>query len=376
MSRLALSFLACLATAVAASGADSAATVRVMSFNIRYDTAKDGDNAWDKRKAFLAETIAAFNPDLLGTQETLADQRDFLAGKLTGYAVFAAGRDDGKDAGEMAAVFYRKDRFEKLDSGHFWFSETPDRPGSKGWDSLLPRVATWVKLRDRTAPDGKPVLFLNAHLDHRGVKARLESARLIRTKVSELARLTGLHGKFGKAIDHDGGGYGQAVLSRFPLDAGTVHPLPGMPKRETRIAFEVRLTIDGRDRSESACPLAHGSGRSFWQCNAVPRVSGAVAVRHSRTAGGGCQNLLPDPGPNLCPGICLYPLHGIMLRVSAAGAWHAGGRLATHWAPGAVADGVATRCNTLARGIRTIGRVRGVCSCPTGTGPPGEPAGT
>src|SRR5947209_8141780 len=75
--------------------------VRVMSYNIRYANASDGENIWDKRKDFLAETIRAFDPDLLGTQETLARQRDDLAARLDGYAIFAAGRDDGREAGEM-----------------------------------------------------------------------------------------------------------------------------------------------------------------------------------------------------------------------------------------------------------------------------------
>lgn len=180
-------FVVTLALAASAGpAADAPAPVRVMSFNVRYGTARDGANHWDRRKDFLAATVAAFDPDLLGTQETLAFQRDFLAAKLKGYAAFGAGRDDGKDAGEMAALFYRTTRFERLAGGHFWLSETPDVPGSKGWDAALPRIATWVKLKDRTAPTGPPVLFLNAHLDHKGAKARRESARLIRAKAAEL----------------------------------------------------------------------------------------------------------------------------------------------------------------------------------------------
>src|SRR3954454_13481460 len=103
--------------------------VRVMSYNIRYATASDGENIWEQRKDFLAETIRAFDPDLLGTQETLARQRDDLAARLDGYDVLAAGRDDGREAGEMMAIFYRKARFEKLDAGRFWLSETPHRAG-------------------------------------------------------------------------------------------------------------------------------------------------------------------------------------------------------------------------------------------------------
>ncbi|MCI0637638.1 MAG: endonuclease/exonuclease/phosphatase family protein [Gemmataceae bacterium] len=164
------------------------ARIRVMSYNIRFGTADDGVNHWDRRKDFLAATIKAFDPDLLGTQETLGFQRDYLAKQLPGHDVFGVGRDDGKEKGEMMALYWRKDRFDKLDGGHFWLSETPDQPGSKSWDSSLPRMVTWVKLRDRRQPKATPILFLNTHFDHRGVQARLESARLIRKKFDELGK--------------------------------------------------------------------------------------------------------------------------------------------------------------------------------------------
>lgn len=176
-----------LALAVIAPATAEPDDVRVMSFNIRYGTASDGENAWEHRKDFLAETIVAERPDLLGTQETLAFQRDFLADALPGYACHAAGREDGGEQGEMAAIFYREDRFERLDGGHFWLSTTPDVPGSKSWDSSLPRIASWVKLRDLRDPGAPPIVYLNTHFDHRGAVARLESARLIRRKLAELA---------------------------------------------------------------------------------------------------------------------------------------------------------------------------------------------
>lgn len=157
--------------------------LRVMSYNIRYATAPDGVNAWANRKEFLAETIRKFNPDLLGTQETLLVQLRYLEDKFPEYASFAAGRDDGKEKGEMAALFYRKDRFEKLDGGHFWLSKTPDKVGSKGIDAALPRIATWVKLKDKNNPAAKPILYLNTHFDHRGELARREGASLIRDRL-------------------------------------------------------------------------------------------------------------------------------------------------------------------------------------------------
>jgi endonuclease/exonuclease/phosphatase family metal-dependent hydrolase len=86
----------------------------------------------------------------------------------------------------MMAIFYRKARFEKLDGGHFWLSETLDQAGSKSWDSSLPRMVTWMKLRDRTNPEARPIALFNTHFDNRGPKARLESSRLLRKKIEEL----------------------------------------------------------------------------------------------------------------------------------------------------------------------------------------------
>ncbi|WP_435017355.1 endonuclease/exonuclease/phosphatase family protein [Tundrisphaera sp. TA3] len=211
--------LALLAALIAPEPAP--ADVRVMSYNIRFANPGDGENVWENRRDFLADTIKAFGPDLLGTQEVLARQRDDLAARLDGYEVLAAGRDDGREKGEMMALFFRKDRFEKLDSGHFWLSETPDVPGSKGWDSSLPRMATWAKLRDRRAPDGPPIFFINTHFDHIGPKSKAEAARLIRARIDEMGRgsrvvLTG---------DFNSGVGSQAYWTLFATKLQRVHYL-------------------------------------------------------------------------------------------------------------------------------------------------------
>jgi endonuclease/exonuclease/phosphatase family metal-dependent hydrolase len=159
----------------------SARTIRVMSFNIRYGTAKDGENHWDHRKDFVVETIRQFNPDLLGTQETLGFQRDYIKEHLTGYEVFGVGRDDGQEKGEIMAIYYRTDRFEKLDGGHFWLSATPEVAGSVSWDSSLPRLVSFLKLRDKQ--NEKEFYYYNTHFDHIGKEARIESAKLIRRRL-------------------------------------------------------------------------------------------------------------------------------------------------------------------------------------------------
>jgi endonuclease/exonuclease/phosphatase family metal-dependent hydrolase len=176
--------------AVLMSSFASAEDLRIMSFNIRYGTASDGENHWDQRKEFLVETIQKFAPDLLGTQETLGFQRDYLAENLTGYEAIGVGRDHGDERGEMTAVLFRKERFEKLAVGHFWLSETPEVPGSKSWDTSLTRMVTWLKLKDRKATPPADLFFFNTHFDHRGEVARQESARLIRRQIATVAGAT------------------------------------------------------------------------------------------------------------------------------------------------------------------------------------------
>lgn len=160
--------------------------IRVMSFNIRYGSARDGENHWDRRRDLVTDAIRTFSPDLLGTQETLDFQKDYIATQLPEYEAFGVGRDDGSDRGEMTAVFVKRARFERVQGGHFWLSETPDKPGSISWDSSLTRMCTWVKLRDRLNPEAPPLWFFNTHLDHRGPQSRIEAARLIRRRILDM----------------------------------------------------------------------------------------------------------------------------------------------------------------------------------------------
>ena len=182
--------------------------LRVMTFNIRYGTALDGENAWEKRRELLGETIRALRPDVLGTQECLAGQAEFLRTALPGYGCVGVGRDDGKLAGEMCAIFYREDRFRLLAEGHFWLSETPEVVGSRGWDAALPRLVSWVRLRARDDTMRTLVCF-DTHFDHVGEAARLASAQLLRERAQAVA-----------------GGAPAIVLGDFnaPADAGRPGP--------------------------------------------------------------------------------------------------------------------------------------------------------
>jgi endonuclease/exonuclease/phosphatase family metal-dependent hydrolase len=168
------------------SMASSSQPFRVMSFNIRWGGAADPPSVWPDRRERVVTTIKAYDPDILGVQEAILSQVKYLRDEMDGYVFFGAGRDDGKLAGEMCAIYYKRDRFLRIGGGHFWLSEETDQPGSFGWDAACPRMVSWLRLRDKT-DDG--VLFVaNTHWDHRGDKSRLNSARMMREHLPELAK--------------------------------------------------------------------------------------------------------------------------------------------------------------------------------------------
>ena len=160
--------------------------VKAMTFNIRNANPGDGPNYWGKRREWVAEFIGEQSPDVLGMQEVLKKQLDFLERRLTDYEWYGVGRDDGKMAGEYSPIFYKKARFTRLDQGTFWLSTEPDKIGSRSWDAAITRICTWVQLRDRETD--RQIFVFNTHFDHRGEVARQESALLIRKRISESAK--------------------------------------------------------------------------------------------------------------------------------------------------------------------------------------------
>ena len=163
--------------------------IKAMSFNIRYDTSSDGVNAWNAgsipRRTLAIQVINEFAPDILGVQEALRNQVNNLDAGLPEFDFYGVGRDNGILAGEHSAIYYRSDRFMRLNEGTFWLTLTPDRPSSY-LGTCCNRIASWVVLQDKFNDD-RELFVLNTHWDHQVAAANNHSATLIRERISLLS---------------------------------------------------------------------------------------------------------------------------------------------------------------------------------------------
>lgn len=155
--------------------------IKVMTLNVRYDNPGDSLNAWPNRASTVIRFLKEEKPDLLGMQEVLSHQYNFLDSALNSdYESVGIGRSDGARKGEMNPVFYRKERFDMIRTITFWLSETPDIPGSISWGSSLPRIVTWMEMIDKE--NHERFYFFNTHFAHNSDSARIISSRyLLRT---------------------------------------------------------------------------------------------------------------------------------------------------------------------------------------------------
>jgi endonuclease/exonuclease/phosphatase family metal-dependent hydrolase len=219
--------------------------LKVMSFNIRYDAASDanrnGDNRWVVRRPRVVAAIRGAEPDVVGLQEVLHHQREWLAEALPEYAALGIGRDDGETRGEYALLLYRHERLVLEDSGTFWFSPTPEVIGSLGWGATLPRVCTWARLAERES--GQAFYVYNLHLDHQSAPARDQSVRLLaeRIRQREVAVPAVVTGDFNAAEVQPPMAFLRGAESPVPVDtyralhpnapaSGTYHEFDGVPQ--------------------------------------------------------------------------------------------------------------------------------------------------
>lgn len=160
----------------------------VGTYNIQYDNLKDTENSWADRVVILEKILAEIDFDIFGAQEPyksqIADMMEYLGDT---YAVYGKDRTGGTTGARehYNPIFYKKDRFTILDDGVFWLSETPETPGSKGWDAYSIRMCNWVKFKDLHT--GKEFYHFNCHFDHIGEAARLGSAELVIRRIKSIA---------------------------------------------------------------------------------------------------------------------------------------------------------------------------------------------
>ncbi len=157
--------------------------LKILSYNIRYDNPKDGEDQWKFRKETLIEYFDETVLDIIGMQEVLHHQLKELDASLEDFSYAGVGREDGKTSGEYSPIFYNNRRFKLIKTSTFWLSENPERV-SVGWDAALERICTAVLLEHRKS--AKQFWVFNTHFDHIGVRARKEAAQLILNQISKL----------------------------------------------------------------------------------------------------------------------------------------------------------------------------------------------
>ena len=164
-------------------GISNSAQLKVMTFKIRYDNPNDGDDTWNLRKTEVVNLLSYYSPEIVGIQEGLNHQVEYINQKLVNYKYVGVGRDDGKENGEYAAIFYDTNKFELLKTFTFWLSETPYKI-SVSWDASMERICTYGVLKCNDTKD--TIHVFNCHYDHKGKLARVKSSELILSKISEL----------------------------------------------------------------------------------------------------------------------------------------------------------------------------------------------
>jgi endonuclease/exonuclease/phosphatase family metal-dependent hydrolase len=172
----------CAGAAKKDAAGDGGLELSVMTFNIRYGSADDGENRWEKRREMVFDVVRRYRPDVLGLQEALKFQIDEICAATPEYAMIGVGRDDGKTKGEYSAILYRRDRFEVEENGTFWLSDTPETPGSITWGNACTRICTWGRFVEKKS--GKAFYHYNLHLDHVSQPSREKSMVLVAERIA------------------------------------------------------------------------------------------------------------------------------------------------------------------------------------------------
>lgn len=158
--------------------------VRVISFNVRCKD--DLHGSVKTRSQLVVSALKQYAPDSFGVQEATEEWMNILRENLgDSYDCVGVPRDDSKNT-EYSAVFYLKDKYELLQSGTMWLSETPDVAGSKVKESSYPRIASWAVLKNKET--NKVYTHINTHLDHILESARVKQVTILTEKIVELKK--------------------------------------------------------------------------------------------------------------------------------------------------------------------------------------------
>lgn len=165
----------------------------IMTFNIRFENDRDGQNAWVYRKNLVIRVIERYRPDIVGTQEGRWNQLLFLRDNLSAYSLNAPDRTIDSTC-QYPTLFVRKENLHILHGEEFWLSKTPHIHRSKDWGSAFPRMINCALVKARGS--GEEMWVAVTHLDHKGVKARYEQAGMIASWVKKPRRPVILMGDF------------------------------------------------------------------------------------------------------------------------------------------------------------------------------------
>ena len=252
------------------------ASLTMMTFNIRYANPGDGVNAWERRRASVAEVVEEARPEVLAVQEALHAQLLDLHERLPAWSWVGAGRDDGEDAGEFAPILFRPDALQLLGWGVFWFSDTPDAPGSTSYGNDITRVCTWARFE--TEDSRRTFLVANVHFDHRSADSRLASMRQLRRWIDAHAQGDPVFvlGDFNCEPESEpmrvllDGGWSAAVADGSAI--GTYHAFTG----EAQGRIDMILVPDGVRVLDAAVITRAGAG-GVWPSDHHP-VRARVAI--------------------------------------------------------------------------------------------------
>lgn len=248
--------------------------IELMTFNIRYGTANDGINSWQNRGNTVSALIRGDLPDVIGIQEALHSQILDLEPVLPGYKWTGVGRDDGKENGEYAPIFYNADKLKLNRSGTIWLSDTPKEPGSTSYGNTIPRICTWAEFSTIHGDEPNQFYVINVHLDHQSAESRLNSMQQIAKELAE-EDMSNVYpcfvlGDFNCTPDSEpatvllGNGWKTAVEDENAV--GTFHGFTGEPGNR----IDMIMIPDRCEATEAEVITVGGGANGIWPSDHFP----------------------------------------------------------------------------------------------------------